>query len=205
MYTAQTSLFEKNQLSDLEKISGLEVIADYISQEDEGFLIQSINNQPWLSDLKRRVQHYGWRYDYKARQVDASLRIGVLPDWLTSYADNLYNEKYFSILPDQIIVNEYLSGQGISPHIDCVPCFTDTIASISLGSACIMDFTHSKTNEKFSVLLEPRSLLVMKGDARYLWKHSIAARKTDTIDGLILKREKRISLTFRKVLLPLSV
>ena len=27
-------------------------------------------------DLKRRVQHYGWRYDYSAGQVDSSMRLG---------------------------------------------------------------------------------------------------------------------------------
>jgi len=99
------------------------------------------------------VQHYGWRYDYKARSVTNDLRIGALPDWLQSYAIRLQQAGYFPETPDQVIINEYHAGQGISAHIDCVPCFTDTIASLSLGSPCVMDFTQSKTGEKLSLLL----------------------------------------------------
>jgi alkylated DNA repair dioxygenase AlkB len=45
--------------------------------------------------------------------------------------------------------------------------------------------------------LESRSLLILTCDARYKWKHGIALRKSD--NGV--KRQRRISLTFRKVIL----
>jgi alkylated DNA repair dioxygenase AlkB len=181
-------------------ISGLIYIADYIDAATEDALIRTIDTQPWITKLKRRVQHYGWRYDYKARSVTNDLRIGALPDWLQTYSVRLQQARYFSEMPDQVIINEYQPGQGISAHIDCVPCFTDTIASLSLGSPCVMDFNHSKTGEKSSFLLEPRSLFVLTGDARYVWQHAIAARKTDRYNGQIIHRTRRISLTFRKVL-----
>lgn len=184
---------------DFTAIPGLTYISAYITPEEESFLLKQINKQLWLNELKRRVQHYGWRYDYKARQVDSSLKIGDLPEWLQTYTDKLYSEGYFPAFPDQVIVNEYLPGQGISPHIDCVPCFTDAIASLSLGSPCIMEFTHNQTSEKIPVLLESRSLVIMQGDARYLWKHAIPARKTDKLSGKSFTRKIRVSLTFRKV------
>ena len=192
-----SSLFETPQPT----ISGLIYIADYIDAATEDALIRTIDTQPWITELKRRVQHYGWQYDYKARSVTSDLRIGALPDWLQSYAVRLQQAGYFPEIPDQVIINEYLPGQGISAHIDCVPCFADTIASLSLGSPCVMDFIHSKTGEKSSLLLEPRSLLVFNGDARYVWQHAIAARKTDRYNGQIIQRTRRISLTFRKVTL----
>ena len=192
----QSSLFETPQPT----ISGLTYIADFIDAATEAALLQSIDAQPWITELKRRVQHYGWRYDYKARSVTNDLRIGVLPDWLQTYAVRLQQTGYFPEMPDQIIINEYQSGQGISTHIDCVPCFSNTIASLSLGSPCVMDFAHSETGKKSSLLLEPRSLLVLSGDARYLWQHSIAGRKTDRFNGQTIQRTRRISLTFRKVL-----
>jgi alkylated DNA repair dioxygenase AlkB len=49
----------------------------------------------------------------------------------------------------------------------------------------VMDFMK---DTKISCLLEPRSLIVLKDDARYLWAHSIAAREKKTnimVDGLI--------------------
>lgn len=192
----QSSLFETPQPI----ISGLTYTPDFINAATESALVKTIDAQPWITELKRRVQHYGWRYDYKARSVTNDLRIGVLPDWLQTYAVRLQQAGLFTEMPDQAIINEYQPGQGISAHIDCVPCFADNIASLSLGSPCAMDFTHSKTGEKSSLLLEPRSLLVLTGDARYVWQHAIAGRKTDRYNGQIIQRTRRISLTFRKVL-----
>lgn len=192
-----SSLFETPQPT----ISGLTYIADYIDAATEDALIRTIDTQPWITELKRRVQHYGWRYDYKARSVTSDLRIGALPDWLQSYAVRLQQAGYFPKMPDQVIINEYLPGQGISAHIDCVPCFAETIASLSLGSPCVMDFTRSEAGEKSSLLLEPHSLLLLNGDARYVWQHAIAARKTDLFNGQIIPRTRRLSLTFRKVTL----
>ena len=181
-------------------ITGLSYIPHYIDESTEAALLELIDRQPWMNDLKRRVQHYGWRYDYKARNVTSDLRIGALPDWLQTYALRLQQAGLFEETPDQVIINEYQPGQGISAHIDCVPCFADTIASLSLGSPCVMDFAHSKTGQKSSLLLEPCSLIVLTGDARYVWQHAIAARKTDRSNGQIIQRTRRISLTFRKVI-----
>ena len=193
----QSSLFETPQPA----ISGLTYIANFIDAATEAELIQTIDAQPWITELKRRVQHYGWRYDYKARSVTNDLRIGALPDWLQLYAARLQQEGLSNETPDQVIINEYQPRQGISEHIDCVPCFTDTIASLSFGSPCVMDFTHSKTGEKSLLMLEPRSLLVLRDDARYVWQHAIPSRKSDKRCGQTITRTRRVSLTFRKVIL----
>ncbi|GAX34337.1 alpha-ketoglutarate-dependent dioxygenase AlkB [Nodularia sp. NIES-3585] len=183
------------------EVKGLKYIPEFITQSEHNYLIKQVDNQPWLSDLKRRVQHYGYKYNYKARAIDTSMHIGALPDWALDLAYKLYNANFIDSIPDQVIVNEYLPGQGISSHIDCVPCFSDTIISLSLGSACIMDFTNPSTDEKIPVLLEPKSIVLLKEDARYKWTHSIAARKTDKFQEKVITRERRISLTFRKVIL----
>jgi alkylated DNA repair protein alkB family protein 8 len=58
--------------------------------------------------------------------------------------------------------------------------------------------------------LTPRSLLVLQGEARYLWscgpspsplisRHGISARRTDWIDGRPFERGRRLSLTFRTI------
>ena len=62
-------------------IQGLRYVPDYLDQEAHERLVEVLDGQPWLGDLSRRVQHYGYRYDYKARKVDASLYLGPLPDW----------------------------------------------------------------------------------------------------------------------------
>ena len=78
-------------------------------------------------------------------------------------------------LPDfnQMIVNSYAPGQGISPHID-LAAFGDVVVSVSLESAAVMDFSpQSGGRSKVGVLLEPGDLLVLSGEARWEWKHSI--------------------------------
>jgi alkylated DNA repair dioxygenase AlkB len=47
--------------------------------------------------------------------------------------------------------------------------------------------------------LPARSLLVLSGDARYGWQHGIAPRRSDRIDGQLVQRGRRVSLTFRQV------
>ena len=100
-------------------------------------------------------------------------------------------------MPDQVIINEYEPGQGIAAHIDCVPCFGNHIASLSLGGAVDMRF--DRRGEAHNLRLMPESLLGLSGEARLKWRHSIAARKTDIVDGQRVVRSRRVSLTFRTV------
>lgn len=185
---------------DVSAIVGLKYIKDFIDQEKHDDLLRQVDAASWLTDLKRRVQHYGYKYDYKSRYVDYSMRIGPLPAWAAELAEVLCERRLAPECPDQVIVNEYRPGQGIANHIDCQPCFTDTIISVSLGSPCVMDFTHKQTRQVIPVLLEPRSLVILQAEARYDWLHGIPARKTDRYQGRTIQRQRRVSLTFRKVI-----
>jgi alkylated DNA repair dioxygenase AlkB len=180
------------------EVSGLSYLPDYLDQAAHDQLVETVDAQPWLGDLSRRVQHYGYKYDYKARKVDPSLYLGPLPDWAAELARRLEREEWFEELPDQLIVNEYHPGQGIAKHVDCVPCFGKTVVSITLGSTCVLELARGQ--EKRPLLLEPRSAVVLQGDARYRWTHAIAGRKQDRWQGQVFPRARRISLTFRKVI-----
>ena len=184
------------------EIPGLQYIEDYINERQHDWLLDKIDQQQWLDDLKRHVQHYGFRYDYRARRVDMDMHIGALPEWLNRLSHRLYEDGHTPEVADQVIINQYLPGQGIASHIDCEPCFKDTIVSLSLGSGCIMNFTnkHDKTR-KIPVWLAPRSLIVLSGEARHEWLHGIAARKSDQWGEQKHERQRRVSLTFRKVIL----
>lgn len=189
-----------NEGVDLSEIKGLTYIPNIITVTEERSLINSINMESWLNDLKRRVQHYGYKYDYRTRALNYSMFLGTLPLWCQPFIQKIRSRSLISENPDQLIVNEYLSGQGIANHVDCQPCFGETIFSLSLGSTCLMDFINIETKEVKSVLLEPRSLLILSDKARYGWSHGIAARKSDQYKGQIFYRKTRISLTFRKVI-----
>ncbi|MEL7453329.1 MAG: alpha-ketoglutarate-dependent dioxygenase AlkB, partial [Pseudomonadota bacterium] len=79
-----------------------------------------------------------------------------------------------------------------------IPCFGDTIASLSLASAAMMVFT-GPSGETGYLHLRPCSLLVLTEDARSKWRHAIPARKSDMMDGERKPRSRRVSLTFRKI------
>lgn len=195
MAPSQVSLFPADPSPELP--DGLTYREDYITESDADGLLAAVDASAWLADLKRRVQHYGYRYDYKARQARSEDRIGSLPAFLERLAKRLARQGVFSKLPDQVIVNEYLPGQGISAHIDCRPCFGETIAILSLGSACVMRFEHPLNSRTVDLALQPLSLLTISGDARHKWTHAIPARKSDLIDGEKHLRSRRVSLTFR--------
>jgi alkylated DNA repair dioxygenase AlkB len=188
--------------SDAIGIPGLTYLKNYLNVDYQKQLINIIDQQNWSKVLNRRVQHYGYKYDYKKGSLASSSYLGALPDWAQSLANQLYQDGLTAKVPDQVIVNEYQPGQGIRSHIDCFPCFGNTIISLSLSSPCVMDFTHSLTQEKVSILLEPGGVLVMQGAARYDWQHGIAARKKDTYKGTKFLRTRRVSVTFREVLFP---
>ena len=123
----------KNKEVLIEDIPGLLYIENYITADVQDELLAHVDEGLWLEDLKRRVQHYGFKYNYKARKVDMSMRVGELPKWLKDLSVKLCQKGYMPEVADQVIINEYEAGQGISAHIDCEPCFQDTIVSLSLG------------------------------------------------------------------------
>lgn len=180
-------------------MNGLTYISQFLDEQSQSNLLTEIDKHEWSSALKRRTQHYGYVYDYTKKNIDKSMFLGELPPWLLIFAEKLVKDNIFDKRPDQIIINEYLPGQGISRHVDCVPCFGNTIASLSLGSQCIMHLENPKTGKTGNVALQPGSLLVFKDEARYEWMHSIPPRLEDVINKETLKRTRRVSLTFRNV------
>lgn len=182
-------------------VPGLTYAAGYLTADEEAAILAAVDAEPWRTDLKRRVQHYGYRYDYTARTVDPSMHIGSLPAWAQPLAERLLADGHMPALADQLIVNEYEPGQGIRPHVDCVPCFGPVVCSVTLGSQCVIDMTEVDGTGEVPQLLERGSLLVMAEDARYKWRHGIRGRKSDTVNGQTVPRTRRVSLTFRTVIL----
>ena len=104
---------------------------------------------------------------------------------------------------DQLTINEYPPGVGISPHVETHSAFGNTIACLSLASSAVMVFRREGHLQR-SLLLPPRSLLLLDGEARLAWAHYIPHRKADVVGGedgdeLIARGPRRVSFTFRTV------
>ena len=100
-------------------------------------------------------------------------------------------------MPVQALVNEYLPGQGIGAHKDYQPF--DEVASLSLLSGCLMEFSKPAAHIVESIWLEPRSLVVLTGEARHEWMHAIRPRRSDLVLGEKRLRQRRLSLTLRTI------
>jgi alkylated DNA repair dioxygenase AlkB len=175
--------------TDVPPIPGLRYLPEYISEADERHLAATIDGLPWNSEWHRRRQSYGAGYGSRAAAP-------AIPVWGRELADRLFAEGVTPEPFDQMLVNEYLPGQGIALHRDYAP-FGRTVASLSLLSPCVMDFRHRPTGRRERLLLLPRSLLLLSDAARYDWEHGIAPHQKDAWHGLPVERRRRLSVTFR--------
>lgn len=181
---------------------GLIYRPDFITEEEETRWVGLIDGAEWNTELKRRVQHYGWRYDYGKRRIDEDMRLGELPEWAQELGRRLVNEGLMKDRPDQLIVNEYEGEQGIAAHVDKEDIFAERIATVSLIETWGMVFRRRDSKEKVEKALERLSVAVLTGDARYKWTHEIPKRKNEWREDRSgkrrrVKRGRRISLTFR--------
>jgi len=191
---------------------GLIYIENFINESYAQQIVEFLekhNESIGKQDLKRRrVKHFGYEFRYGTSDCDESQPLTEpdlqMPAICNKIIEKMLSEKLIKNLPDQMTVNYYEPGNGIPPHIDNVTAFDEFIISLSLCSSVAMEFRHGETKKFAKLNLEPNSLLVLKGEARYKWSHLIAERKHDLLLNknqflTVKKREKRISLTFRKV------
>ena len=85
------------------------------------FLIK-LDELEWESSLSRRVQHFGFTFDYETRRVN-TLKTRAFPPFLLRIAQRALREKLLLFEPDQCTVNEYQPGQGIRSHVDTHSAF----------------------------------------------------------------------------------
>ena len=152
--------------------SGAVIVPDIVTEAEERRILLRISQASWMTDLSRRVQHYGYRYNYRGPTNGRHDPAPPFPLWAEVVADRL--APHFGVRrPEQCIVNEYRPGQGIGMHADHAS-FGGIVVSLSLGDAWTMNFrpraAHPYVREGLAsdevALLPRRSALVLRGQAR---------------------------------------
>lgn len=195
-------------------IPGMSYYPSYITSLECEKLLQIIENNPWVKEIRRRQQHYGYLY-YHTRHnletlqpIEQEIKTCLPLESFNFLIERMINDKIFpkDDPPTQCLVNEYIGNHRIASHFDDFNAFGDVIAGLSLLEPCYMTM---KSMEKPSIetkfLMENMSLYVLKGESRYKWKHGITAMRCfenprthqQFYRG---KQWRRISLTFRKIL-----
>lgn len=180
-------------------VPGLLVYYDFINESMEAELINETDSQPWVVDYDRRLQYYGYRNELEAPYNLIAFPV-TMPPLIYKLSQRLVEQQVVSIQSDQVIINEYAPGEGLRPHKDR-NYFENQICGVNLGSGCIMRFIKISGKNVVDVEMPRRSVYVMQDDARYKWNHSVPPRKKDVVDGAVKHRERRLSITYRKVIM----
>ena len=156
---------------------------------------QRIGEAPWMAELSRRVQHYGWRYDYRgaSRPVPAA----PFPRWAAVMADRL-RERFGGAAPGAV------HRQRVPPrprHRDARrPRRFRAGRGVALSRRRLADavppphrapLRPRRASGDEVAVLPRRSVLVLAGPARTAWMHGIDR------DAGRRRRATRISATFR--------
>lgn len=195
-------------------------IPEFITSTEEEWLIQQVNSSKakWTTLSRRRLQNYGGHVHKKG------LIQAPLPSWLQSICTRLHKEVpvFGAGAPNHVLVNAYEPGEGILAHEDG-PLYYPGVCILSLSSTVVIKFkakpgelepVTSNSGDTFSLVLQPRSLLVFADVAYTHFLHGIEETLTDQLDdnvinlkatgleeGGTLQRDKvRLSLTVRRVL-----
>jgi alkylated DNA repair dioxygenase AlkB len=151
---------------------------EFLTRDEEAELLGRFAELPFAAfgfhgyTAKRRIVEYGWEYDFGTRRAT---EVVPIPDFLISIRDRA--AAFAAVAPEAIVeavITEYPPGAPIGWHRD-VPQF-ETILGVSLASRCRMRLKPYRAEGKIVwVILEPRSLYVIRGAARWRFQHSIAA------------------------------
>ena len=170
---------------------GLVYCPDFLSVTEEREISDWIDAQAWDRAFSRRRQFYGHSYSDKAAKTE-------VPSLLDHYAQRLFELSYTLEVPRQVLINEYLPGQGIAAHIDEMPNRQSQVVTVSLLDSYPMLFAEVDSDRTYEQWLERRSVAVMNGPSRSDWTHEIVKRKADIIQGGGRRmRGRRVSITYR--------
>ena len=191
-------------------------IPDFLSREREDLILREIYRTPkvcWTQLRNRRLINFGGVPHPKGMIAEP------LPTWLQAIVDEVNCHFPESSPANHVLLNEYTPGQGIMPHVDG-NLFFPTICTVNLGSHAILKFYDPPSGQaldalpryRFGLLLQPRSMLILRDELYHNYLHGIDEVSEDNVDDSVrnlsrlgvkvgekMQRKTRVSLTIRNV------
>jgi alkylated DNA repair dioxygenase AlkB len=161
---------------------GLAYVEDFLDEGEERALLGAIGGLDLQEarykgyTARRRIASFGSEYDFDTNVLHPG---PALPGFLAPLRERV--AAWLALPAERLchaLVSEYRPGTALGWHRD-VPQF-ELVAGVSLQGECRLRFRryphYKHSGEKpLELYLEPRSLYVMRGVARWGWQHSIAA------------------------------
>ena len=148
-------------LTSIPTVPGLYYIDHILSSNYSQQLIHYLDNEAKWSPItdspnSRMIQHYGYKYNYKSHNHK---ELGTpIPDIFSELIQTLQQKVQELQLTDssysfnQVIVNNYNPGQGISKHTD-IKSYGAVIGCYTIGSGATMRFR--KKDEVVDLYVKP--------------------------------------------------
>jgi alkylated DNA repair dioxygenase AlkB len=156
---------------------GLDYRAEFVSPDEEAELLKHFRELDFREYEfhgylgKRRVVSFGLHYD----PTESTLRSTEdIPGFLLTLREKAAD--FARLAPaelQQALVTEYTPGAAIGWHRDR-PAYRDVIG-VSFTSPCRFRLRRKRGSswERASLIVEPRSVYLLRGPARTEWQHSI--------------------------------
>jgi alkylated DNA repair dioxygenase AlkB len=189
-------------------VPGLTLTPDALTSEEEVVLLAALSEERGHAVHQVHVAtEFGWRFASAwSGIVTADDYLGPWPAWLGDAwrlcvrRAALPDSAAKTVMPDHALVNVYEPGDGCMAHVDDVGFWTDWVVGLSLGSGCTLQFTSmTDAKQRTSLWVPPRSVYALHGDARYKFMHAIPFVTADNVDGKLVARLRRTSITFRAI------
>jgi alkylated DNA repair dioxygenase AlkB len=160
--------------------AGLIYQPEFLDPKDESELIERIRALPLEYSkykqytARRRTISFGYAYDFSRNETQTAAEappfLGQLKHRIAQWAGR--NSSEFV----QVLVSEYQPGVPLGWHRD-VPDF-EVIVGLSLGSGARLRFRPypwrpELRRKVFALELEPRSIYLLRDEARWGWQHSV--------------------------------
>ena len=169
---------------------GLVYRPDFVTAEEETDLVARLRELPFRPFEfqgflgKRKTVSFGWSYRFDGSGLAPA---EPMPDWLVPLRDRA--AAFAGVAPGAIehaLLIEYEEGAGLGWHRDR-PVFDDVIG-ISLRAPAPLRFRRREGEKwrRFTIEVAPRSVYLLRGEARSVWEHSLPPVET-----------LRYSVTFR--------
>lgn len=181
-------------------------IPDYLSLEDEAAILRGVRSTPkeYKTELPKRVAHE-WGCTLCDQCNMSFLPDETYPAWAKELFSMLLWDRLFTAttFPNYVRVQEYEAGGGIAPHCDG-PVYVPHMAILSAQSPAVMSFfppeqapkqdivQHFNDSFRFpmasgvrpvmSLILEPRSLLIIEDEAFRRYPRGILDHDVDLVD-----------------------
>ena len=114
-----------SRAASITRVPGLELIPEYVDREGQERLLALVDAAPWRADLKRRVQHYGYRYDYRSLgTAGREAYLGPLPGWAAELAARLVEDTPVEREPTSDSLTETRQARAFRPTSIACPAFS---------------------------------------------------------------------------------